>query len=194
MPVIPRKAVHLLAYALSLLVGLALLQGLTGSRLEGSAASCQLQVLSDSGEGTSPLTQAQQVSQCLDSSNSWLGRWRMRDTREALAALPNAPCRYLGVWVSLRGRSAYSITLKGDGEFTAEPLAESNQQERYSGVWGVHEGKMVWLPRSRRGAMWPPDINPIRDPKAESFSLEEQDGKLSHFFLVKSLYAANCSA
>lgn len=131
---------------------------------------------------------------CVDARSGFVEALAFRPTKRLFAALPSAPCYYVGTWSSVREDSIYQVTLSADGQFLAEPVKTSDRDARtVTGSWGVvgtgNNQNMVWL--YDEGHVWPPDINPIKNPTAAAFTLIEKNGSRTELSRTGS---ANCSA
>ncbi len=116
---------------------------------------------------------------CVDARSGLVEVLAFWQTKRLFSALPSAPCKYLGTWQATREGSIYQITLRADGQFLAEPVQTSDRDAKgVTGSWGVvgplDSQKMVWL--YDEGQVWPPDINPVKNARADGFTLIEQDG------------------
>ena len=80
-------------------------------------------------------------------------------TLQMLASLPNAPCKYVGIWTSTRPGSVYKISMADGGMFTAEFVTGKGPEEPVSGSWGAWRDNLVWF--YDQGTVWPPDANPM---------------------------------
>jgi hypothetical protein len=138
---------------------------------------------------TNALRAAQQLLQCADTKSGPLERLLLSRNRKALAALPNAPCQYVGTWTATRPGAVYRVTLKDDGEFVAQPL-QSPSRDVITGSWGVYKNAMIWLYDT--GQAWPPDINDIRPGGADAFALVEPDRSLTQYALHARAPSQNC--
>jgi hypothetical protein len=115
------------------------------------------------------LKNTQALMACVERENWFLENWLMRDAIETVHALPNAPCKYVGVWESTRPQCKYKVTLKESGEYTGTPIACNISSSNYTGTWGVHENRMVWL--DNIDYRWPLDINSIEAESRDAFVL-----------------------
>lgn len=137
---------------------------------------------------------AEELVACVDTRSGFVEALAFRPMKRLFAALPSTPCNYVGMWNSVRNDSIYKITLGADGQFLAEPVKTSDPNATtVTGSWGVvgtgDNQEMVWL--YDEGHIWPPDINPIKDTRADGFKLVEKNGSLTEFNRTGS---ANCSA
>jgi hypothetical protein len=131
------------------------------------------------GGPTAALLAAQSVAACLDRASGWEKIFVFR-ARKILESLPNAPCRYVGVWTANRGDVSYTVTLGSDSSFRAEPGKNAPPgAETVTGSWGVSGKRMVWL--YDNGLMWPPDVNPIDEESGDAFTLEEMNGTQTRY-------------
>jgi len=166
-------------YGLALLVILILLFFWAGKRLADNVETCEAQSGIRNNNQKSVLQNTQAFVACMQKENGMLENWIMRDTSATIAGLPNAPCKYVGVWESVRPQCRYTITLMENGIFKAAPIACNLSMSAYSGTWGVYENKMAWL--DSRDFRWPIDINPIVAEEANSFALIEVNGTRTQF-------------
>ncbi|MES2536339.1 MAG: hypothetical protein V4632_10760 [Pseudomonadota bacterium] len=102
------------------------------------------------------------------------------------------PCNYVGEWTSARAQSVYKVTLRDTGDFVAEPIARgAYSSQTIRGTWAVRGDKMEW--RYEPGlTLQAPDINPIRNVTARSFTLLEVDGGITQFNLIEPIKSARC--
>lgn len=135
------------------------------------------------------LRAAQQLFACVEKKSGPLERLLLSHNRKALAALPNAPCRYVGTWTATRPGAVYRVTLKDSGDFVAEPV-QGPSRDVITGSWGVYRDSMVWIYDS--GQLWPPDINDIRQAGADAFALVEADRSLTQYALYARAPSQNC--
>ncbi|MBE0621976.1 MAG: hypothetical protein IH605_15390 [Burkholderiales bacterium] len=140
--------------------------------------------------GDGAIKTAQSIDECLQAQNSFLENLLRRSTHKTLKSLPNAPCKYVGVWNSPRLQGIYQYSLHEDSKFTVAPLDRRNGGDFYSGEWGVYRGKMVWL--YDEGRVWPPDVNVIKSTDGNSFSLVEADNSITTFTRVGALESISC--
>lgn len=144
------------------------------------------------GEHQTNLGYAQRFSACMFLRSNFFEAWRTEPSLRHVMALPSAPCARIGVWKSTRRRSVYRVALRDDSSFIAEPVASpaNPQAETVSGFWGEHEGRMVWI--YDNGILWPPDINPIENDSAGSFTLVEANGERTDFIREENLPSQRC--
>jgi hypothetical protein len=77
------------------------------------------------------------------------------------------PCRYVGVWSSIRPNLVLRITLQDDGRYVAVRNvsgSEASVHDRYEGHWAVQGRHMLW--RHARNDPGRPDVNRIVDSSA----------------------------
>jgi hypothetical protein len=170
-------------YGLALIIILTLVFFFASSRLAGNVEKCEAETGIRNNNQKSALQNTQALVACLQKENSFLENWLLRDTIRSIQSLPNAPCKYVGVWESVRPQCRYTITLKENSEFKGTPIVCNLSMSTYSGTWGVYENKMVWL--DSREFRWPIDINPIEAEDKNSFSLLEVNGTHTKFTRVE---------
>ena len=140
----------------------------------------------------SALESVKEFVACLDRRAGPLESLMLRQDKKMIAALPNAPCRFIGIWNSTRDSAVHKITLTEDSKFVAEPSSNTPAHaERITGSWGVYQDKMIWLYDD--GHFWPPDINPIKDPSDDGFTLIERNGSRTRFALVDRVGLSSCT-
>jgi hypothetical protein len=130
------------------------------------------------------LESAKALVACVDGRSGLVETLAFWQTKRLFSALPSAPCDYVGTWRATREKSVYQITLRADGQFLAEPVQTSDRDARnLAGSWGVvgklDSQKMVWL--YDEGRVWPPDVNPIKNARADGFTLVEENGSRTEF-------------
>ena len=121
---------------------------------------------------------------CVEARSGIVEWLAFRQTKRLFAALPSAPCDYVGTWQASRDESLYRISLSAAGQFVAEPVRSADSSARnITGSWGVvgpaDRPYMVWL--YDEGQVWPPDINTVTDERSDGFSLIEQNGSRTQF-------------
>jgi hypothetical protein len=136
------------------------------------------------GSKLTAMQNAKALVACVDARSGPFEMLAFMQTKRLFAALPSAPCNYVGTWQSTRENSVYQVTLQADGQFLAEPVRTSDRDARnITGSWGaVGKGdsqKLVWL--YDEGHIWPPDVNPVKNFRADGFTLVEQNGSRTEF-------------
>jgi hypothetical protein len=187
------KPVGVLSRAIGYGIGLAIVLALLMVMGRKGLVTNTLQCLEAPGmfdDQQSALRRAQAMAACLDRKNGFLEGMMMSSINKTLRTLPNAPCKYVGVWNSFQPQCTYTIALDAIGEFTAEPLNCSISSDSMSGSWGVHKNQMVWM--YKQGRSWPPDVNSIQDVDANSFLLVEANGSRTVFTRVAALPSPLC--
>ncbi|MDR0440847.1 MAG: hypothetical protein LBI59_07670 [Candidatus Accumulibacter sp.] len=133
------------------------------------------------------LEYAKNMAACLKQKNGPLKNWWMRSTFRTIDALPNAPKEFVGTWDASQPGCTYRYTLEENGKYSAEQrqchLAGIGVFPSYSGDWGVHNEKMIWL--DNNFMVWPPDINPIERIDGDTFILVERNGSRTEFSRLK---------
>lgn len=137
---------------------------------------------------------AQNLVACVDQRAGMVEYLAFRGTKNLFSRLPYAPCEYVGTWEAKREASVYQVTLRADGQFLAEPVRTSDRDAtKVTGSWSVagRRGKerLVWL--YDEGRVWPPDINPVREPRADGFTLMEENGSRTEYTRIA---ASKCDA
>lgn len=130
------------------------------------------------------MERAKALVSCVDERAGIVEAMHARSTKKMFDAFPSTPCNYVGTWNSVRLNSIYRITLSANGQFTATPIETSDRDAMgVTGSWSVtgsgDSQKMVWL--YNEGQIWPPDINPVENLSASSFTLTEKNGTQSKF-------------
>lgn len=181
--------IRTIAYGISLaIMGFALVL-IARARIANNGLECMENVSVPNGPQPA-LLNAKAIDACLKQKSGFFANFLLRPLHQALQALPNAPCEYVGVWESSRPNCTYKITLQENGEFTAYPVQCAIGSDEYAGSWGVYDGTMIWLPNE--GIVWPPDINPIVSPRADGFALIEKDGSRTSFLKIQDLRSPRC--
>jgi hypothetical protein len=158
-----------------------------------AAAACLEKLESPVDKRLSPLDRTKRVAACIQERGGMVARWQMGQLLTTLESFPNAPCRYVGVWTSARPTSVYRVTLKENGEFSAEPVQDrTGPGDPYRGSWSVTaDGRqMAWFYENE--SVWPPDINPIEREADRRFTLVERDGTRTQFDLVRETESDTC--
>jgi hypothetical protein len=110
--------------------------------------------------------------------------------RARMIEIPPAPdCRYVGVWKSIRPASVYQVTLDADRRFEAHAL-QGGDGAIITGAWLSQGDRITWLYDAK--VVWPPDVNPVRDATADTFSLVEVDGGITRFELLERIPSRQC--
>jgi hypothetical protein len=180
-------------------VGLAVIAGVAagngGFRLSQHVGAC-MDVMMKTRPASS-LDFTKQLITCAHRRSGPLERAVLYYQRKAIDALPNVPCRYVGVWTATRPPTAqmpaveYRITLRDDSKFVAQPV-RSPDPEVITGSWGVYQGSMLWF--YDQGHVWPPDINPIRHSNDDAFTLREREGSTTSYTLIARAQSTDCRA
>ena len=170
-------------YGLALIIILTLVFFFGSSRLAGNVEKCEAETGIRNNNQKSALQNTQALLACMQNENSFLENWLLRETIKSIQSLPNAPCKYVGVWESVRPQCRYTVTLKENSEFTATPILCNLSMSAYDGTWGVYDKKMVWLDSHK--FIWPIDINPIEAEDQNSFSLVEVNGTHTQFTRIE---------
>jgi hypothetical protein len=131
---------------------------------------------------------------CVDQRAGAAEYLAFRGTKKMFLRLPHIPCEYVGTWEAKRDQSVYHVTLRADGEFVAEPVNVADRgAPTVTGSWSVagKPGKesMVWL--YDEGRVWPPDINPVKEPRDDGFTLIEENGSRTDYSRIA---AGKCNA
>ncbi len=131
---------------------------------------------------------ARKLVGCVDARAGVVEFLAFRNTKKLFLALPSAPCHYVGTWQAAREASLYQITLAVDGQFLAEPIRTPERDARnLTGSWAVigrrDSEKMVWL--YDEGRVWPPDVNPVKNARADGFTLMEENGSRTEYSLTQ---------
>ncbi|MEP7157571.1 MAG: hypothetical protein ABI905_17445 [Betaproteobacteria bacterium] len=143
-------------------------------------------------QATTPLTSVEKYAACL-ASNIEAGK---PNAGRASAPVQSARCAYAGVWNSQRGTVSYEVTLEPNGRFTAEPGSSTPlNTPTVTGAWAVTGNVMVWA--YDRGAVWPPDLNPISAQTEKGndtgFTLTEVNGSTTRYTLIERTKSEMCS-
>jgi hypothetical protein len=146
------------------------------SRLTTPTAQCVEQSRSE----RNALANGQQLVDCIYSKSGPVERWLLNDTKQLVGALPYAPCRYIGTWRATRPGAIYTVTLKDDSTFIAEPI-EPRNAGTITGSWGFYKNRLIWF--YDNGRVWPPDT--IRSRTERRNLHGDRAGSLDH-----DLYAA----
>lgn len=141
-------------------------------------------------KGQTPLQQAQSIGACVEQVSSFPERMMFRSTSNLLHAMPNASCKYVGIWTSTRPGSVYRFIMGDNGNFRAEAI--SGGQDTSTGSWGVYQNQMVWFYPGKPTPMFPPDINPIVNEEPDRFTLVEQNGMLTQFTRLYAIDSKTC--
>jgi hypothetical protein len=102
---------------------------------------------------------------------------------------PRIPCRYVGVWSSVRPGKVYRVTLHDDGRYVMAPNAGGGDRG-FSGTWAVEGTDMVWRHDQFPGAGR--DVNPISEASDARFTLTEQNGSQTRFELIEAAKSTKC--
>jgi hypothetical protein len=90
------------------------------------------------------------------------------------------PCRFVGVWTSLRSGMQYQITLTKDGRYTTGPYRLDTGNPRvYTGTWAVLGDQMTWHHDGFNTTG--PDVNQIQAESEGAFTLIEENGERTEF-------------
>jgi len=151
-------------------------------RVANNTIACSGQASANYGGA---LSQAKAMVSCMRNKNGIFEDLLMRSTYSAIDAMPITPKQFVGVWDASQPQCNYRHTLKENGEFISEPMECNFSSTSYRGAWGVHDGKMIWLPDE--GEVWPPDINQIDSVDSDFFLLAEKDGSRTKFSRVNEV-------
>jgi hypothetical protein len=124
------------------------------------------------------------ASECVDSKTGLLEDAPTPDGTSVI------PCRFVGVWSSIRPQGVIRITLSDDGRFTTGRQHNGSDNRIYTGYWSVQGNKMVW--RQNQGITGL-DVNPIVDEAEGKFVLVEMNGTRTRFELVERVASKTCS-
>ena len=183
------RITRFIGYGVALVIILILVAFITRKGLVANTLQC-MEAPGMFDDKRSALLNAQLMGVCISRKNGFLEDMMMGSVNQTLRALPNAPCKYVGVWQSFQPHCTYSIALDSIGEFTAEPVNCSIGPEAISVSWGVHKGQMVWI--YKQGRPWPPEVNPMQDVDADTFMLKEANGSRTVFKRVAPLPSTLC--
>jgi hypothetical protein len=147
--------------------------------VQGRAASHALECSDATAANAKGLKYAQDMVACLRQKNGILENLLLGSVYRTIDAMPNAPQEFVGTWDALQPRCSYRHKLEANGEFTSVPMGCSLSAETFHGVWGVHDGRMIWL--ADEGVVWPPDINAMDVVDRDFFLLVERDGTRTRF-------------
>ena len=143
-------------------------------------------------ENASALARAKGRAECVHSRANPLERFFFSNTYETLNALPNAPCKYVGVWTRTAPGNVYKYMLDDAGNFSATRITEGRDDgaTRYTGSWGYWRGRFVWFVNDHE--QWPPDVNPVISEDADRLTLREHDGSVSQFTRLNAVESKAC--
>lgn len=151
----------------------------TGMKLANDYPVCEARTSRIDG---STLERTRGFLRCLQDQAGLLDGMTLKSTSRFVEPMPVTPPEYHGTWIATRPGSRWRVDLNGDGTFYAAQLAgptTANGSRSLTGAWSVVDEHFVWL--YDEGRVWPPDINPIRDPSAHTFRLREQDGSMTQY-------------
>ncbi|RUL78151.1 hypothetical protein [Dyella choica] len=169
-------AARIVCYSIALAIIFYQLHGYASFQLMQHTNECRMHSYSGS-----PLTEVKGFDACLAEKSGLLDRFLLTRFHKAVAALPNAPSRFVGSWTSTQPHCTYRFTLAQTGEFEADPIACNISSQHYSGLWGVDADKMIWIAGVNGRLDLTPDVNPIESATDNSFILVEQDGSRTKF-------------
>lgn len=170
-----RWAVRAILYVVAAAIGLPLLITALGLHQLTQADAC-----------------AAQASACLDPQTGRIKRVATLQTGQADGSdSTRLPCRYIGVWSSIRPGAVRRITLLDDGRYTlAAEASAAGDPHGGTGYWAVQGRNMLWLPES--GGSVGLDINPIVDEAEARFTLIEANGSQTRFELIERVPSQQC--
>lgn len=103
------------------------------------------------------------------------------------------PCRYVGVWSSIRPNLVLRITLHDDGRYVAVRNlsgSEASAHDRYEGHWAVQGRHMLW--RHTRNDPGRPDVNRIVDESEGRLTLVEENDTTTRFERLEAIASQRC--
>jgi hypothetical protein len=105
-------------------------------------------------------------------------------------AVPQIPCRFVGVWSTRDSLRSYNVTLLDDGRLRIDDL-QPGARRQTDGFWMVQGGHLV------RRYPYPgqtfPDVRRIVPVGDEAFELLTREGEVSRFTLVERRESARCA-
>lgn len=139
------------------------------------------------GDSDKPERCAAQPETCLNkrgllekTPNLSVGGGKDADTR--------IPCRYVGIWSSIRPGRVYRLILADDGRYS---MSNAALGEKYTGYWAVQGNHMVWRHDQRPSMSL--DINAIVETSDERFVLREENGTKTRFELIERVKSSKCT-
>ncbi len=179
---------RLIVWSIGAVIIYAIVVGYSFFKLTTDTTDCMEQRPPQPGTG---VANSQQLLACIDQKAGPIERFLMRSPKRIIAALPNTPCQYLGMWDATRGAMVYRVDLTDNSQFVATPERNAPPAAQIvTGSWGVVGKNMVWL--YDEGHVWPPDVNPIGDASVDAFTLTEENGSTTRYTRVASTHSQSC--
>ncbi|WP_035056455.1 hypothetical protein [Andreprevotia chitinilytica] len=182
---------RILGYGIAGVICYALISSYVTFRIGRNLETCSMWGQDSAAKAQTPLIKAKSLAACIDRHNTLPERMFFWRTMKMLDSLPNAPCKYVGVWTSTRPGSVFRVTMDDSGAFTADLVTGRSNTESASGSWGAADGKLVWF--YDEGLVWPPDANPIQDEEADRFTLVERNGVHTQFTRLDTVESKTCN-
>lgn len=138
-----------------------------------------------------PMARAKARMECVQNHAGIVEKLYYHPTFDMMNSLPNAPCKYVGVWTRTAPGNVFKYVLDDAGNFTATQMdGRDTGQSRYIGSWGYWKGNLVWFTEGHE--TWPMDADPIQTEDADHFTLRELDGSQSQFTRLDSVESKLC--
>ena len=188
-PALPKLLMRIVGYCIAAAIAYALIHGFAMFRIAHHTEDCSA-ATGRSSANQSPLKRAKSMAACIARHSSFPENLFFDSTLQMLASLPNAPCKYVGIWTSTRPGSVYKISMADSGMFTAEFVTGKGPEEPVSGSWGAWRDNLVWF--YDQGTVWPPDANPIVNDEPDRFTLIERNGSRTQFTRLDSVESRIC--
>lgn len=130
-------------------------------------------------------------ARCLDQKSGLLPPVSSLETDEPDSKRTRIPCRYVGIWSSIRPGLITRMTLSDDGHYKTTPLPGGMDGGRtYTGYWAVQGHTMLWRHDQAPGAGL--DVNPIDGDGDGKFVLIEENGQRTRFELIEKIPSTQC--
>lgn len=101
------------------------------------------------------------------------------------------PCRFVGVWSSIRPGFVLRIKLRDNGQYIAAPNESGvGDRQGYTGFWAVQGNKMIW--RHQQGNTSDADVNSIVNESDSTFTLIEMNGQRTRFEMIEATKSHIC--
>ncbi len=127
---------------------------------------------------------------CVDARTGLIASVPELERQGSPKAVPQIPCRFVGVWSTRDSLRSYNVTLLDDGRLRIDDL-QPGARRQTDGFWMVQGGHLV------RRYPYPgqtfPDVRRIVPVGDEAFELLTREGEVSRFTLVERRESARCA-